>query len=198
MARHLTLQEREMVSEMHHAHAQQVEIARRLGRHPSTISRELRRNRSRNGYWAASAQRKAERRRSERPWTCKMERPEIACSIARAVAAVLVARQDRRAFAERFSRRSAPSHFTAETRFTRGFTRNGPQEPTGAATCDAWGVCGDARKIGANCRPASRSKAARPWSIVGRAPATGKATRWLERGIAAEPSPWWIGNRDTS
>jgi len=79
MARHLTLQEREMVSEMQHAHAQQVEIARRLGRHPSTISRELRRNRSRNGYWAASAQRKAERRRSERPWTCKMERPEIAC-----------------------------------------------------------------------------------------------------------------------
>jgi IS30 family transposase len=78
MARHLTLEEREMVSEMHHAHAQQVEIARRLGRHPSTISRELRRNRSRNGYWAAAAQRKAATRRSERPWTCKMDRPEIA------------------------------------------------------------------------------------------------------------------------
>jgi transposase, IS30 family len=78
MACHLTLQEREMVSEMHHAHTQQVEIARRLGRHPSTISRELRRNRSRNGYWAAAAQQKADTRRSERPWTCKMERPEIA------------------------------------------------------------------------------------------------------------------------
>jgi len=78
MACHLTLQEREMVSEMHHAHAKQVEIARRLGRHPSTISRELHRNRSRNGYRAASAQQKAERRRTERPWTCKMERPEIA------------------------------------------------------------------------------------------------------------------------
>ena len=52
MARHLTLQEREMVSQMHHAGSKQVEIARRLNRHPSTISRELRRNRSRNGYWA--------------------------------------------------------------------------------------------------------------------------------------------------
>ena len=78
MARHLTLQEREMVSEMHHAHARQVEIARRLGRHASTISRELRRNRSRNGYWAAPAQQKADARRSSRPWIGKMERPEIA------------------------------------------------------------------------------------------------------------------------
>ena len=78
MARHLTLQEREMVSQMHHAHRSQAEIARRLKRHPSTISRELRRNRSRNGYWAAAAQTKADARRSDRPWTCKMERPEVA------------------------------------------------------------------------------------------------------------------------
>ena len=34
MARHLTLQEREMVSQMHHGGSTQVEIARRLGRHP--------------------------------------------------------------------------------------------------------------------------------------------------------------------
>jgi IS30 family transposase len=62
---------------MVHAHRSQAEIARRLGRHPSTISRELRRNRSRNGYWAASAQAKADVRRSNRPWTCKMDRPEV-------------------------------------------------------------------------------------------------------------------------
>ena len=78
MARHLTLEERERVSQMVHAHRSQAEIARRLKRHPATISRELRRNRSPNGYWAASAQGKADARRSNRPWTCKMERPEVA------------------------------------------------------------------------------------------------------------------------
>jgi len=78
MARHLTLEERERVSQMVHAHRSQAEIARRLKRHPATISRELHRNRSPNGYWAASAQAKADSRRSNRPWTCKMERPEVA------------------------------------------------------------------------------------------------------------------------
>ena len=78
MARHLTLEERERVSQMVHAHRSQAEIARRLKRHPSTISRELRRNRSPNGYWASAAQAKADARRSDRPWTCKMERPEVA------------------------------------------------------------------------------------------------------------------------
>ena len=41
MARHLTLQEREMVSQAHHAHRKQAELARRLRRHPATISRKL-------------------------------------------------------------------------------------------------------------------------------------------------------------
>jgi IS30 family transposase len=77
MARHLTLEEREMVSQMHHAGSKQVEIARQVGRHPSTISRELRRNRSHSGYWAVAAQGKAEARRSGRPWVCKLERPEV-------------------------------------------------------------------------------------------------------------------------
>jgi IS30 family transposase len=63
---------------MVHAHRSQAEIARRLKRHPATISRELRRNRSPHGYWASAAQAKAEARRSNRPWTCKMERPEVA------------------------------------------------------------------------------------------------------------------------
>jgi len=61
MADHLTLQEREKVSQMLHTHRSQAEIARRLKRHPSTISRELRRNRSPNGYWASAAQAKAVR-----------------------------------------------------------------------------------------------------------------------------------------
>jgi IS30 family transposase len=77
MASHLTLEEREIMCHMHRAGKMQVQIANRLGRSKSTISRELRRNRSRNGYWAVAAQRKAERRRSERPWVAKMERPEV-------------------------------------------------------------------------------------------------------------------------
>ena len=77
MANHLTLEEREVIAHMHRAGKMQTQIADRLGRSKSTISRELRRNRSRNGYWTVAAQRKAQRRRSERPWTAKMQRPEV-------------------------------------------------------------------------------------------------------------------------
>ena len=48
-----------------------------MGRCPSTISRELRRNRTDDEYFAAQAQREAERRRQERPLVRKMEDPEI-------------------------------------------------------------------------------------------------------------------------
>ena len=67
MASHLTLEEREIVAHMHQAGKMQSQIVERLGRSKSTISRELRRNRSRNGYWAVAAQGRAQRRRSERP-----------------------------------------------------------------------------------------------------------------------------------
>jgi IS30 family transposase len=77
MAVHLTLEEREVIAHMHWDGKMQTQIADRLGRDKSTISRELRRNRSRNGYWAGAAQRKAQRRRSERPWAAKMQRPEV-------------------------------------------------------------------------------------------------------------------------
>ena len=77
MAGHLTLEEREIIAHMQWAGKMQTQIADRLGRDKSTISRELRRNRSRNGYWAGAAQRKAQRRRSERPWVAKMQRPEV-------------------------------------------------------------------------------------------------------------------------
>jgi IS30 family transposase len=77
MASHLTLDEREVIAQMHRAGKSQAQIAERLGRSKSTVSRELRRNRSRNGYWAAAAQRKAQRRRSERRWVAKMQRPDV-------------------------------------------------------------------------------------------------------------------------
>jgi len=77
MAGHLTLEEREIIAHEQRAGKMQTQIADRLGRSKSTISRELRRNRSRNGYWAVAADGKARRRRSERPWVAKMQRPEV-------------------------------------------------------------------------------------------------------------------------
>ena len=77
MASPLTLEEREVIAHMYRGGNTQRQIADRLGCDKSTISRELRRNRSRNGYWSVAAQRKAEKRRSQRPWLCKMERPEV-------------------------------------------------------------------------------------------------------------------------
>lgn len=77
MVRHLTSEEREVVARMHSAGEIQAEIARRLGRDASTISRELQRNRSRNGYWAVAAQKKADARRRQRPRVCKLQRPEV-------------------------------------------------------------------------------------------------------------------------
>jgi IS30 family transposase len=62
---------------MHRVGKLQTQIAKRLRRSKSTISRELRRNRSRNGYRAVAAQRKASKRRSQRPWVCKLERSEV-------------------------------------------------------------------------------------------------------------------------
>jgi IS30 family transposase len=55
----------------------QAEIARRLDRTASTISRELQRNHSRNGYWATAAQKMADARRRHRPRVCKLQRPEV-------------------------------------------------------------------------------------------------------------------------
>jgi IS30 family transposase len=77
MASHLTLEERDRIAQLRHQGADQKEIAQAVGRCPSTISRELRRNRTDGEYYAAQAQREAERRREERPLVRKMEDPEI-------------------------------------------------------------------------------------------------------------------------
>jgi len=77
MANHLTLEERDRIAQLRYQGADQKEIAQAVGRCPSTISRELRRNRTDGEYYAAQAQREAERRRRERPLVRKMEDPEI-------------------------------------------------------------------------------------------------------------------------
>jgi IS30 family transposase len=60
MASHRSPEDREIIAHMHRNGAMQSEIAKRIKRSKSTISRELRRNRS--GYWAVAAQKKAKTR----------------------------------------------------------------------------------------------------------------------------------------
>lgn len=86
MARHLTLAERDWIVQLRNRGAEQKEIARALGRSPSTVSRELRRNGTAGEYHAAQAQQRAERRRRERPFVRKMDRPEINHTVRRGLA----------------------------------------------------------------------------------------------------------------
>ena len=76
MARHLTKEERDRIAQLSHQGHEQKEIARWIGRSPSTISRELNRNRTGHEYFAAQAQEATERRRRERPLTRKLDDPE--------------------------------------------------------------------------------------------------------------------------
>lgn len=77
MPGHLTCGERDRLAQLRFQGFNQQEIARAIGRCRSTISRELRRNGTRGEYHAAAAQRRAQRRRAERPLVRKMDRPEI-------------------------------------------------------------------------------------------------------------------------
>jgi transposase, IS30 family len=77
MPSHLTVEERDSIAQLRHQGADQREIAKAVGRCPSTISREFRRNRTGDEYYAAQAQRESERRRRERPLVRKMDDPQI-------------------------------------------------------------------------------------------------------------------------
>lgn len=81
MPSHLTVEERDSIAQLWHEGASQEEIARAVGRCPSTISRELRRNRTGEEYHAAQAQRESGRRRRERPLVRKMDDPQINAAV---------------------------------------------------------------------------------------------------------------------
>jgi transposase, IS30 family len=83
MAHHLTLEDRDRIAQLWHLGADQREIARAVKRSPATISRELQRNCTNGEYHAAQAQRKAERRRAERPLARKMDDPAINATVRR-------------------------------------------------------------------------------------------------------------------
>lgn len=67
---HLTSQERQIISLLHHQGFSQSQIGQRIGRHQGTISRELNRNSTHGFYLPQIAQEKAQQRRrdAKQPW----------------------------------------------------------------------------------------------------------------------------------
>jgi IS30 family transposase len=86
MPNHLTLEERDHIAQLWQANTLQKDIAAALGRAPSTISRELQRNRTGDAYYAGQAQRQAETRRRERPLAQRMDDPQINAAVRRGLA----------------------------------------------------------------------------------------------------------------
>lgn len=77
MATHFTIEERESISRLQAAGWSPPRIAAAIGRHRSSVNRELARNSSGGCYRAVKAQQLAEARRRERPLTRKMDKPEV-------------------------------------------------------------------------------------------------------------------------
>jgi len=80
---HLTLSERETIGNMHYAGHGPTSIARVLQRSPSTISRELLRNGTANGYRAHAAHARSLSRRSQRPIVRKLDHPPLQMEVRR-------------------------------------------------------------------------------------------------------------------
>jgi len=80
---HLSFEERRVISQSLLHGVSQLQIAQQLARSPSTISREIARNRFEDGqYHALRAHRNAIDRRSQRTVTPKLEKPEIFAKVA--------------------------------------------------------------------------------------------------------------------
>ena len=75
MAHHLTSVERDQIAQLSNRGFSKAEIARRLGRHRSTLSREFQRNAPSGDYLAIEAQQRAQRRRAECQRPHKMDDP---------------------------------------------------------------------------------------------------------------------------
>ena len=77
MAHQLNMEEREVISKMHFAGQSPAAIGRTLGRHRTTVSREIARNGRRGTYSAVEAQSQAQARRRQRPLLRKLDRPAL-------------------------------------------------------------------------------------------------------------------------
>ena len=83
MAKHLNFEERGVLYRLRKERKNQAEIARVLGRDPSTICRELQRNTGGRGYRPKQAQRKAEERRLKCRPPHKMDDPRVSAYVQR-------------------------------------------------------------------------------------------------------------------
>jgi len=108
MASQLTILEREQIAQFLSQGLARAEIARRLNRHGSTISRELARNGDGDTYWASCAHEKALERRRHRPR--KLDDPSLSAYVRRG----LVRRWSPEQIAGRSQREGCPrlSHST--------------------------------------------------------------------------------------
>lgn len=75
MACQLTIEEREQIAQFRIQGLSRSDIAGRLGRHATTIGRELKRNSDGGTYWASAAQSKAQARRRQR--RKKLDDPDL-------------------------------------------------------------------------------------------------------------------------
>ena len=86
MAHHLTAAERDEIAQLTNQGFSKAEIAKRLGRSRSTLTREFQRNTSQGEYRAIEAQRRAERRRAECVRPHKLDEPKLNLTVRKGLA----------------------------------------------------------------------------------------------------------------
>ena len=180
---HLSVSERRKIERWKQAKLSPDEMARRLGRHRSTIFRELRRNRfvdaelpDLNGYWGLIAQGKADGRRSRRRKLLRQvklrERVEHCLSCGWTPEQI----------AGRMRYEGAEERVRPKRRSTATSIPTKAAAPSFGGTCPR--VAGVAAAIACASAPrqnsprTSASCSAPMWLPTGRSLGTGKSTRW--------------------
>ena len=191
----LSLGEREEISRGLAAGASLRLIARRLGRAPSTVSREVARHGGRRRYRALRADERAWRR-ARRPKPCKLAARAAAARAGRRQARRAVvpgadlrlacADLRRRAGSAGVHRDDLPQPLRADARRAR----QGADRPAAHAAHDAPLEAGEPQgRAAASSGTGSPSASARPRSRTAPCPATGRATCWSARRTRTSP-PW--------
>ena len=185
MVQKLIMEEREQIAQFFSLGLSQAEIGRRLGRHRSTIGRELRRNSKDGEYWPSRAQQQTQARRSVRPK--KLDDPASGDRCARAC--LSAGRRSRSPVGSSESILMNVAFAYRTRRSTAGF--DATRIAAGGNRC-----CGSVpdetpRKPAENSAPGPTSPGDRLSWTSGVGSATGKGTRWSGKAVAAAWSRWW-------
>ena len=182
MAKHLNFVERGVLYRLRMEGKGQAEIARVLGRHPSTICRELQRNTGGRGYRPQQAQRKADERRLQCRRPRKMDDPRVKAYVQR--------RFNWFWSPDQIAHRRSPTF--REIRLTNFRTKpsttgssNRKTAESGSNVCDAV-AAGWGRQNAGNSLRVCRSRDVRRLWTVADAMAIGKETPWWAKAGAAE------------